>query len=291
MARGIGGLLLGSVESSGYGGVPHTRTLSSQGIGGFLILGYQKSSAPYTLTTQLWVCGEFPSTNITFRSWVRVWWVGDDFWYSSMRNSPTTPSPSELSKISNISKPSELSNNLATRPQHPKMKKKVALPLLAIVLVGVIASHISFKPADHSYLMVVDGIEIDVLGKLKNQWLTHTQNCKDVSQLQEGSANFKAIQNTIQSYSPPQSQSAQIASMWSLGNWTLAEVEFEALLPAVVTLQTDNNEPKIVPHGIWSGLTKPWMTAPLIRTYLTKQVPEIPSTLLNCFVPRSKSFN
>jgi hypothetical protein len=33
------------------------------------------------------------------------------------------------------------------------------------------------------------------------------------------------------------------------------------------------------------------MAAPLIRTYLTTQVPELPSKLLNCFDPRSKSFN
>jgi hypothetical protein len=124
------------------------------------------------------------------------------------------------------------------------MKKKVALPLLAVVLVGVIASHISFKPADHSYLMVVDGIEIDVLGTIQNKWLSHTQSCEGVSQLQAGQANFLAIQNAIQSYSPPQSHSAQIASIWTLDEWTLSEVEFEDLLPAVVTLQKGNNEQK-----------------------------------------------
>ena len=171
------------------------------------------------------------------------------------------------------------------------MKKKVALPLLAIVLIGVIASHISFKPADHSYLMVVDGIEIDVLGKMQNQWLAITQNCEGVSQPLAGQANFQLIQNALQSYSPPQSQSAQIAGMWTFGEWTLAEVEFETLLPAVVTLQINNNEQKIVPRGIWSGHTKPWIAAPLIRTYLKTQVPELPSKLLNCFDPRSKSFN
>jgi len=117
------------------------------------------------------------------------------------------------------------------------VKKKVALPLLAIVIIGVISSHISFKSADHSHLMVVDGIEIDVLGKIQNQWLAYTQNCDGVSQPQAGQESFQAIQIAIQSYSPPQSQSAQIASMWTLGEWTLAEVEFEALLPAVVTLQ------------------------------------------------------
>jgi hypothetical protein len=171
------------------------------------------------------------------------------------------------------------------------MKKKVALPLLAIVLAGVIASHISFKAADHSYLMVVDGIEIDVLGKIQNQWLVHTQNCKNVSQPIAGEAIFQDIHKAIQSYSPPQSQSAQIAGIWTLGKWSMAEVEFETLLPAVVTLQMNDSGQQIVPRGIWSGHTKPWLAAPLIRTYLKTQVPEIPSQLIHCFDPRSKSFN
>ncbi len=171
------------------------------------------------------------------------------------------------------------------------MKKKVALPLLVIVLVGVIASHISIKATDHSYLMVVDGIEIDVLGKIQNQWLSHTQNCKRVTQPLESQANFQSVLKAIQSYSPPQSESAQIASVWTHGQWALAEVEFESLLPAVVTLQMNDGAYQIVPRGIWSGHTKPWMAAPLIRTYLQKQVPDIPIELINCFSPRSKSFN
>jgi hypothetical protein len=171
------------------------------------------------------------------------------------------------------------------------MKKKVALPLLLIVLVGVIASHISFKAADHSYLMVVDGREIDILGKIQNQWHSHTQNCKGVTEQKESEANFQAIHKAIQAYSPPQSQSAQIAGIWTLGTWSLAEVEFETLLPAVVTLQMNDIDPQIVPRGIWSGHTKPWMAAPLIRTYLKAQVPEVPKQLIQCFDPRSRSFN
>jgi hypothetical protein len=139
--------------------------------------------------------------------------------------------------------------------------------------------------------MVVDGIEIDVLGKMQNQWLAITQNCEGVSQPLAGQANFQLIQNAVQSYSPPQSQSAQIAGMWTFGEWTLAEVEFEDLLPAVVTLDFNKHEHQIVPRGIWSGHTQPWMAAPLIRTYLKTQVPEVPSKLLNCFDPLSKSFN
>ena len=171
------------------------------------------------------------------------------------------------------------------------MKKKVALPLLLIVLAAVTASHIGFKQADHSYLMVVDGIEIDAIGKMQNQWLAMTQNCKNVSKVQQGERRFRTAQTLIQAYSPPQSESAKIASLWNLGDWTLAEVEFDALLPAVVTLRTLNNETHIMPRGIWSGYTKPWMAGPLIRTYLSAQTPEMPAELLNCFAPRSKSFN
>jgi hypothetical protein len=219
------------------------------------MLEYQKSSAAIRLAAQLYAGGKCLNTNTAVRSWV---------------------SSAIIHRYPQLA---------------PNMKKKVALPLLAIVLIGVIASHISFKSADHSHLMVVDGIEIDVLGKMQNQWLAYTQNCDGVSQQQAGQANFQAIQNAIQSYSPPQSQTAQIASMWTLGEWTLAEVEFEALLPAVVTLQKSSNEQKIVPRGIWSGHTKPWMAAPLIRIYLKTQVPEVPVQLLNCFIPRSKSFS
>ena len=171
------------------------------------------------------------------------------------------------------------------------MKKKVALPLLVIVLTGVIASHLSIKAVDHSYLMIVSGIEVDVLGKIQNQWLSHTQNCKPVTQPNAGQAVFQSVHKAIQAYSPPQSQSAQIAGIWTLGKWSVAEVEFETLLPAVVTLQMKDSEQQIVPRGIWSGHTKPWLAAPLIRTYLKTQVHEIPSQLIHCFDPRSKSFN
>jgi hypothetical protein len=112
-----------------------------------------------------------------------------------------------------------------------------------------------------------------------------------VSQVESGEVTFLATQKAIQAYSPPQSESAKIASIWTVGEWTLAEVEFDALLPAVVTLRTLNSETHIVPRGIWSGYTKPWMAAPLIRTYLKTQVPDMPTDLLNCFAPRSKSFN
>jgi len=59
---------------------------------------YQKSSAAFSLTAQLVVRVKLLGTNTAVRSCVRMGWVGDDFWYSSMRNPPTPSSHSELSK-------------------------------------------------------------------------------------------------------------------------------------------------------------------------------------------------
>jgi len=42
--------------------------------------------------------------------------VGDDFWYSSMRSPSTTPSPSELSDLSTLSKKIAPQKSGATRP-------------------------------------------------------------------------------------------------------------------------------------------------------------------------------
>ena len=170
------------------------------------------------------------------------------------------------------------------------MNKRVALPLLLLVLVGVSASHLSVKSADNSHLLVLDGLEIDVLGRIKNQWAAATTSCQAVAQLQATDPAYAKAVKLIQSYSPPSSQSAQIASLWTMGAWTLAEVEFKDLVPSVVALQTVNGEPQILPRAIWSGYTRPWVAAPFIRDYLASRAPEIPVTLLNCFKPQSRSF-
>jgi hypothetical protein len=70
----------------------------------------------------------------------------------------------------------------------------------------------------------------------------------------------------------------------------LIEVEFDTLLPAVVTLKETQGEWSVVPNAIWSGHTHPWVAAPWIRNYLSKQAPDMPANLLECFTPQSKSF-
>ena len=55
------------------------RALSSQAEGGFLMLGYQKSSAAFSLTAQLLGRVKFSGAITAVRGCVRMGWVGDDY--------------------------------------------------------------------------------------------------------------------------------------------------------------------------------------------------------------------
>ena len=84
--------------------------------------------------------------------------------------------------------------------------------------------------------------------------------------------------------------SAMIAGAWTVDAWTLVEVEFTDLLPAVVLIQTKEGKSFIVPTTVWSGYTKPWKSAPYIRKYIFNNAPGMPPALTNSFEPQSESF-
>ncbi|CAN1568849.1 hypothetical protein [Limnohabitans sp. B9-3] len=171
------------------------------------------------------------------------------------------------------------------------MKKRVSLAVLGLVLAGVAASHLSWEEKDNGYLLVIDGREVDVLGQLRNDWNRALRNCTRVSFLSAQDPRYLQAKATIQAYSPPQSSSAQLAGVWAAGDWTLAEVEFAQLLPAVVLMHTVNGATAIVPSAVWSGYTQPWKAAPHIRRYLSQQGGAAPPDLFECFEPQSASFH
>ena len=170
------------------------------------------------------------------------------------------------------------------------MKPSVSIPLLILVICAVTLTHISAVETQEGTLILLDGRKVDGFGYIKNQWTSKTRNCENISKLQPEDASYREAEKLIRTYSPPGSQSAKIASAWATGPWVLIEVEFDVLLPAVVTLRKVDGKLTIVPQGIWSGYTQPWLAGPFIRNYLSKQTPEMPTSLLDCFDPQSKSF-
>jgi hypothetical protein len=170
------------------------------------------------------------------------------------------------------------------------MPPRVSIPLLALVILGVALTHIHVVQTDNGALLSIDGREVDVWGEVKNHWVAQTRSCKTVTLVNADKATYRQAQTLIQAYSPPSSQSAKIVSAWSSGSWLLVEVESDVLLPAVVALKQSNGEFTIIPNAIWSGYTQPWVAAPFIRDYLSRQAPDMPADLLACFTPQSKSF-
>lgn len=170
------------------------------------------------------------------------------------------------------------------------MPPRVSLPLLVLVICGVVLTHIHVVPTENGNLLSIDGRKVDFLGEVQNNWVALNRNCKDVTAVNADKAVYRQAQDLIRAYSPPHSQSAKIASAWASDPWLLMEVEFDELLPSVVTFKKTNGEFVIVPNAVWSGYTQPWVAAPFIRDYLYRQAPDIPSALLKCFTPQSKSF-
>ena len=171
------------------------------------------------------------------------------------------------------------------------MKKNVYLVLLAVTLLAVISIHVHWTTNENGTLLVIDNKPVDLLGAIHNQWNRVSRTCSAVTRLSPKDTKYQIAETLIRNYSPPSSQTAVVAGAWSMESWTLVEVEFQDLLPAVVLIQATENQTLIVPNAVWSGYTQPWAAAPYIRNYIEQQVPQLPVALTRCFDPQSQSFN
>jgi hypothetical protein len=170
------------------------------------------------------------------------------------------------------------------------MKNKALPTLLLIATIGVVSTHLEWIKTDNGHLLYVDGRAIDVFGHLNNLLTKISRDCRNVENINKNDQVFSQISSVIKEYSPPDSGSAKIASLIQTEGWSLAEVEFNSLLPAVVLLNAQDKVPTIIANGIWSGYTKPFESAPYIRKYIREQVVAAPPNLINCFEPISNSF-
>lgn len=170
------------------------------------------------------------------------------------------------------------------------MKKRTSAWVLLLVTAGVLLSHLSWEEKDNGHLLMVDGVALDVVGHARDRWTKVTRQCESVSRVGETHDRFSQALAVIQAYSPPASASAQLRSLWSVGDWLLAEVEFNDLLPAVVLLRATEKELAVLPDAVWSGYTRPWKAAPYIRQYLKQRGHPVPTALFDCFEPQSEAF-
>jgi hypothetical protein len=171
------------------------------------------------------------------------------------------------------------------------MRLRKSLILLSIVSILVLSSHIGWIRDDLGVLLTVDERPIDIVGNIENQLNQLSRTCVSVKRLTTEDNKYQLAQSLIDSYSPPDSRFSSIASVWSMGTWLLAEVEFKELLPAVVLIQNADADAAIVPDAVWSGYTQPYLPAPFIRKFLIQQLASPPLELINCFDPQSNAFH
>lgn len=162
------------------------------------------------------------------------------------------------------------------------MKRHVAVIVLAVTTALVIDLHVDWRRADNGVLLRVGEQDVDVLGHARQIWTRLTRRCDGVQPLRAGSPEWETALNAIRDYSPPDSRSARLIALTRQGDWLLGQVNSDILMPAVVTLQARGADLNLVPNGIWSGSTWPWLPTPWIRDYLMRQAPGLPVALTDC---------
>lgn len=162
------------------------------------------------------------------------------------------------------------------------MKRRAAVIVLAITTALVIDLHVDWRRADNGVLLRAGEQDIDIWGHAREAWTRLTRSCGSVQHLHADDPTWRATQDAIRAYSPPASHTARVVALSRQGDWLLAEVTSDTLMPAVVTLRSQGPTLALVPQGVWSGNTAPWLAAPWIRDYLRRQVPDLPQALAQC---------
>ncbi|MCE2781070.1 hypothetical protein [Limnohabitans sp.] len=162
------------------------------------------------------------------------------------------------------------------------MKRHVAAVLVFLTTAVVIDSHVDWERLDGRRLFNLNGQRFDVQGWAAEQALQWRRDCSAFAPLPLDSPTAQAVLTAIQQHSLPDSQSARGLQMRRQGNWSVAEVTFETLKPALVVLQLNTGQWRVQDQAVWSGSTAPWNSAHFVRSYLRQQAPDLPQALLQC---------
>lgn len=164
------------------------------------------------------------------------------------------------------------------------MRRRVGLIVLLVLWLALVVQHVRIEHQDQNWLLNVYESRIDIKGIASDQWV-RTQRlglgCRAIQIAQEHTP--AALLEAIHRYSPPDSLSARVLWLGITRGWSIAELEFDTLSPAVIILKQDNEDWRIPMTGIWSGHTHPWRPSPLIRHFLLSRNPDIPTELLRCW--------
>jgi len=162
------------------------------------------------------------------------------------------------------------------------MKRHVAAVVVALTAWLVIDSHVDWVHQDGRRLLEVSGQRWDLRGWAAEQLLQLRRDCTPVSRWPPESPIARAVLPVIQQHSLPDSQRARWLPLQLLGDWSVAEVDFDTLKPTLVVLRLQAGQWRVQDQAVWSGSTAPWHSGDFVRRYLRQQAPDLPLALLAC---------
>ena len=167
------------------------------------------------------------------------------------------------------------------------MRRRAGLVVLMIVWLLLVVQHVRVQQQDNGWLLNVYESTLDVKGFAADQWVRALRLGSQCQALQVPHEQTpEALIQAIYGYSPPDSSSARVLWLGVFQGWSVAELEFDLLSPAVIVLKQDEQGWHIPLTGIWSGHTHPWRASPLIRDFLSTRNPDVPKQLLHCWQAR-----
>jgi hypothetical protein len=167
------------------------------------------------------------------------------------------------------------------------MRRRAGLVVLIIVWLLLVVQHVRVQQQDNGWLLNVYESTLDVKGFAADQWVRAMRLGSQCQALQVPREQTpESLLQAIYGYSPPDSSSARVLWLGVFQGWSVAELEFDLLSPAVIVLKQDQQGWHIPLTGIWSGHTHPWRASPLIRDFLSTRNPDVPKQLLHCWQAR-----
>jgi hypothetical protein len=162
------------------------------------------------------------------------------------------------------------------------MKRHVAAVVALLTTLLVLDSHVDKVQLDGRPLLEINGQQWDLHGWASEQMRRARRDCASVTTWPADSPSTRAVLSVIQQHSPPDSLSARWLQWLQMGNWGVAELEFDTLKPTLVVLRLQDGLWRVQDQAVWSGSTAPWHSGDFVRRYLRQQAPDLPQDLLDC---------
>lgn len=162
------------------------------------------------------------------------------------------------------------------------MKRHVAAIVAVLTTLLVIDSHLDWTRQDGRQLLEINGQRWDLNGWVAEWLIALRRDCSAVSSGSPDSPTARAVLPVIRQHSLPDSQSARWLQLLQLGEWSVAEVDFDTLKPTLVVLRLEAGQWRVQDQAVWSGSTAPWHSGDFVRRYLRQQAPDLPQALLAC---------